>query len=234
MFIVGNGVLDVPIYHHERRITMIYCISDIHGELDKYKAMLELINLTDEDTLYVLGDVADRKAHGVDILLDIMSRPNVKMLLGNHDNFILGDLLYHEEGVRERWQRNGGSVTRNDLVYKRPRKELNKILRFLRDLPDHIELEVNGRKFYLVHGYPADNTWDRIWKRPDPEASAPIEGVTAVIGHTPTVFLGVDPDKPVVIWHGNGVICIDCGCGNESDLRRLACLRLDDMAEFYV
>ena len=34
---------------------------------------------------------------------------------------------------------------------------------------------------------------------------------------------------------GDGIIDIDCGCGNRNAAhRRLACLRLDDMAEFYV
>ena len=33
----------------------------------------------------------------------------------------------------------------------------------------------------------------------------------------------------------HNIIDIDCGCGNlRSEHRRLACLRLDDMAEFYV
>ena len=40
---------------------MIYCISDIHGEYDKFIQMLGLIGLRDEDTLYVLGDVFDRE-----------------------------------------------------------------------------------------------------------------------------------------------------------------------------
>lgn len=42
-------------------------------------------------------------------------------------------------------------------------------------------------------------------------------------------------DEEHRIWHGNNIIDIDCGCGNlRSEHRRLACLRLDDMAEFYV
>ena len=36
---------------------MTYVMSDIHGEYDKYRKMLEQIDFCDEDTLYVLGDV---------------------------------------------------------------------------------------------------------------------------------------------------------------------------------
>ena len=39
---------------------MTYCISDIHGEYGRYLEMLEKINFSDEDKLYVLGDVIDR------------------------------------------------------------------------------------------------------------------------------------------------------------------------------
>ena len=59
----------------------IYCVSDIHGELDKFEQMLELIRFSDEDHLYVLGDVIDRGALGVDILRKIMAAPNMTCLL---------------------------------------------------------------------------------------------------------------------------------------------------------
>jgi len=212
---------------------MVYCISDIHGEYDKYQAILELIQFSDKDILYVLGDVIDRKPNGIDILLDIMERPNVHMLLGNHEQMCLDDLLWHEYDARRRWHNNGGIETRRDILYRRPELK-NKILRFLRDLPDQLNIEVNGRKFYLTHGYPAENKDDRIWQRPEINAPAPIPDMTAIVGHTPTVYLCGKDDQSFRIWYGNGVIDIDCGCGNNTPLRRLACLRLDDMKEFYV
>lgn len=47
---------------------MIYVCSDIHGNYEKYRALIEKISLRDEDTLYVLGDVIDRGPEGVRIL----------------------------------------------------------------------------------------------------------------------------------------------------------------------
>ena len=42
-------------------------------------------------------------------------------------------------------------------------------------------------------------------------------------------------DEDFRIWRGDGIIDIDCGCGHHrTEHRRLAGLRLDDMAEFYV
>lgn len=56
----------------------------------------------------------------------------------------------------------------------------------------------------------------------------------AIVGHTPTCYMSGDMESPFAIWHGNGLIDIDCGCGNKTELRRLACLRLDDLKEFYI
>ena len=39
---------------------MIYVMSDIHGNLRRFNSIMEQINLTPDDTLYVLGDVIDR------------------------------------------------------------------------------------------------------------------------------------------------------------------------------
>ena len=63
--------------------------------------------------------------------------------------------------------------------------------------------------------------------------AAPLSGCTAVVGHTPTPILNGPLDDPYMIWHGNGIIGIDCGCEGSDDLRKLACLRLEDLAEFY-
>ena len=62
---------------------MIYCMSDIHGELDRFKAMLDLINFSSDDTLYIIGDVIDRHPGGVEILKIIKDTPNMFMLLGS-------------------------------------------------------------------------------------------------------------------------------------------------------
>ena len=61
---------------------------------------------------------------------------------------------------------------------------------------------------------------------------------TMIFGHTPTVYY--QSDDPLRIWYGKNRIGIDCGSGfpdkphiNFPIQGRLACLRLDDMKEFY-
>ena len=65
---------------------MIYVTSDLHGyPLELFKKLLDKSGFTDDDFLYVLGDVADRGEAGVELLLWIMAQPNVELILGNHE-----------------------------------------------------------------------------------------------------------------------------------------------------
>lgn len=214
---------------------MIYCLSDIHGEASRFRAMLKKIRFSKTDTLYVLGDVIDRRPGGVAILEQIMRTPNMVMLMGNHERMCLDTIgpckVY---GGRELWQENGGSCTWRELIYRCTPIERNRILRFLMNLPDHMELEVRGKRFYLVHACPSIKPMERLWKRPDPHAPAPFPDRTVIVGHTPTCFFDRQHEGPLRIWYGNGLIDLDCGCGHREPRRRLACLRLDDMREFYV
>lgn len=214
---------------------MIYCISDIHGEKDRFHAMLELIHFSERDTLYIIGDVIDRAPSGVDILKEIIATPNMIMLLGNHEQMCLDTLGPNSVfGSRELWKQNGGNKTYRELLYVCSPVERRRILWFLEKLPDHLDIEVAGKRYHLVHALPSEDPQARIWERPKPGDPPYSEDRVAIVGHTPTCYLTGDMDNPFAIWHGNGIIDIDCGCGNKEENRRLACLRLDDMREFYV
>lgn len=39
---------------------MIYVTSDLHGCYDEFESLLKAIDLTENDQLYILGDVLDR------------------------------------------------------------------------------------------------------------------------------------------------------------------------------
>ncbi len=99
---------------------MIYCMSDLHGERDLFERMLEQIGFSEEDHLYIIGDVIDRGRGGVAMLEQIMDSPNMTMLLGNHEKMCLAVLgPRHALGGRELWRQNGGGSTYRDLIYRR-------------------------------------------------------------------------------------------------------------------
>lgn len=218
-------------------------MSDIHGNTERFNSVMKQINLRPEDTLYVLGDVADRYPDGIRILRKLMKMPNVKMLLGNHDFMMLDALYYNADCPKDgfgsneyfrRWYNNGGFVTHNCLKHLRKTTRAE-IFEYLDALPLNIEITVNRKKYLLVHGgidpqtTGADNKSAVVWYRIKDESIAP-KRKTLVFGHTPTVFY--QTTEPISIYHGKRLIGIDCGCGYPV-WGRLACLRLDDMKEFY-
>lgn len=240
---------------------MIYVLSDIHGNAKNFDAILQQICLQPEDTLYILGDVIDRHPDGIRILRKIMSMPNAKMLLGNHEYMMLEALKVPKNEISDSpwernwpskkirlWYSNGGKVTHDYL--KHIRKSIRaEIVAYLEALPVNIDIEVNGIKYKLVHGTLLENygTGYRsyryaspvefaVWERLPIDAPVP-EGYTLIFGHTPTIHY--HSDNPLMVWYGNRLIGIDCGSGfpiNENahlEKGRLACLRLDDMKEFY-
>ncbi len=230
---------------------MRYVISDIHGRYEKHKEMLKLIGLSDKDELYVIGDAIDRGAKGIAILQDIMERPNVHMLMGNHELMALETIFAEDKETEwdklDLWKWNGGDVTYRGLMALGA-EERDRITAFLARLPESMEIEVNEKKFYLVHGFPADGLEAQMWTRPDLHTQNPFSDKTLIVGHTPVALLHANTNGEFIRYISNlrkqgehykiefadGFIDIDCGCAGETPETRLACLRLDDMEEFYV
>lgn len=239
---------------------MTYVVSDIHGNLRRFRSILKQIRLRPEDTLYILGDVIDRHPDGIRILRMIMGMPNARMLLGNHEFMMLRAIREPYDGMEDiaakplsfyitHWYRNGGDITHH--FWKHQRKTVRaQIIAYLKALPLNLEVTAGGQAFKLVHGAPLDTyeafgeplgqtkAYFAVWNRKLPALHLQSEEIV-IFGHTPTEEFG--EDDPLKIWHGDHMIGIDCGGGypeNEEQLRgikrgRLACLRLDDMREFY-
>lgn len=226
-----------------------YVLSDIHGNERRFNAIMEKIDLQQEDTLYILGDAIDRHPDGIRILRRLMAMPNVRMILGNHEYMMLralGDPVdsnADDGGALSHWYRNGGEVTHSawNVLGEQERRRIRD---YLHSLPLNIDVEVGGRKYKLVHGAPVEGwaenrdpryrtaTHFAVWRRL--EAEEPLGcGETVIFGHTPTHHYKVG--MPMGIWYGSGRIGIDCGGGWPEDGSggRLACLRLEDGAEFY-
>ena len=103
------------------------------------------------------------------------------------------------------------------------------------DTEDNFATEGDVHNVYLpFNSVPGDNTNDRVWERPLNLGKAPFDDRMVILGHTPTCHLIDDFVSEAKIIHGPGYIDIDCGCGHKIPGKKLACLRLDDMSEFYV
>ncbi|MCL2234896.1 MAG: metallophosphoesterase, partial [Defluviitaleaceae bacterium] len=74
--------LDIP---QDRRLI---AISDIHGELDLFKSLLEKVSFCDDDILVILGDFylkGSQPEPCFHYVMELAKRPNVHVLRGNCD-----------------------------------------------------------------------------------------------------------------------------------------------------
>ncbi len=92
----------------------LYAIGDIHGRLDKLKALMARIDPDPrKDTLVFLGDYIDRGPDSrgvVDFVLNLQSGyRNVACLIGNHERMFLDYI--RDGGNRDFYFLNGGRMT---------------------------------------------------------------------------------------------------------------------------
>lgn len=145
---------------------MTYIMSDVHGEYDKFIAMLEIINFTDSDELIILGDILDRGPEPINLLKDLSFRSNVFCLLGNHELMaidVLTDLLVEiqEDNCESHidasvinklmeYQSNGGDITLKQFK-ELPHEERFALLDYLKEFELYDIVDVAGNTFILSH-----------------------------------------------------------------------------------
>lgn len=232
---------------------MIYVMSDLHGCYQEYLKALELIHFSDEDELYVLGDVVDRGSDPILLLKDMMMRPNVFPIIGNHEYMALSVLSklcveITEENVENHldekdmlnyafWMKNGGNVTISQFK-ELSREDQMDILDYLEEFALYEELEVNGKDYVLVHAgltpFSVDKKMEEyrleevIFKSVDYNVQY-FKDKYLVTGHKPTI--SIDKNQKGKIIEKNHHIAIDCGCVFGLNLGVLC---LDTLEKWYV
>ena len=230
-----------------------YVISDIHGQYNKFIAMLDAINLRDSDTLYVLGDILDRGPHPIKVLLKLMEMPNAICLVGNHEYMAAECLSFLMREVTDRsldeldyktldnlvtWQYNGAKTTIDEFRALSAEMQAE-VIDFIKDMSIYEELTVGGKEYLLVHAglgnfEPAKDILDYslhdlVWKQADYSRKY-FDDKIVITGHTPTQFIKGNP-KPGFIYRNNNHLAIDCGAYLEDG--RLAAVCLETGEEFY-
>ena len=233
---------------------MIYAASDLHGcSPEVFQDLLDSAGFSEDDFLYILGDVIDRGEYGAELLSWITQQPNVQLLLGNHEDMLLNcDFLFREvseENLKDitedqafwyrNWMRNGAGPTIRGFqkLLARDPELVEGILEYLREAPLYACVKAGGKDYVLVHSglgnfrryRPLKNysRHDLLWERPTAD-TVYYSGRTVIFGHTPTVFYGEEHlgrEVRTDTW-----ICIDAGAAmGEPPML----LRLDDRKAFY-
>lgn len=148
---------------------MHYVISDIHGCCEAFKRLLELIQNSDDDVVYVIGDVIDRGPDSVGVLEMMSSYYNIVPIVGNHEYIMLKTLPYLLEEIRkdnietvlttqflqsyQLWINDGGKVT-IDAFRNLSKEDQEFYLDYVREFALYEEVSVNGKEFFLSHSLP--------------------------------------------------------------------------------
>ena len=74
----------------------VYAVSDLHGMYGLWEKIKNYIDET--DTIYFLGDAADRGPHGIKIMKELFTDKRVKYILGNHEDIMSREALDMIEG----------------------------------------------------------------------------------------------------------------------------------------
>ena len=223
---------------------MTYVVSNLHGNYQKYKALLSEISFKDTDILYVLGDIVDFGDEPMELIADMSMRYNVYPIVGEHDYRAVRMLQGFDNMLRDggtpdpdyiaemtEWMADGGKVTLDG--FRALDEEMREgALDYLSDLALYEEVTVKGKTYLLVHAGIADFDPDADIDDYQPEDfitepanlyATYYEDKTLIVGHVPT--------ESGKIERGEGVIALDCGAYEGG---RLACLCLETGEEFYV
>lgn len=215
-----------------------YVMSDIHGCYEKFISILELIKFSDNDELYIIGDIFDRGPEPLKILDYVVGHKNITLLKGNHEKMFEEAI---ETGNYNLWYCNGGQITHYSLLKEGFDKEIL-IYNYIKRLPIIKVVD----KFILVHAglkfsgdynsleleqFLNQDEQNSLWTRDNIGAEKQYKDYTVVCGHTPIQAILNNSDSPQILKRF-GTIYIDCGCCFQGG--KLSCLRLDDMKEFYI
>ena len=228
---------------------MTYIMADLHGCYSQFCEMLRKINFSDkDDTLYLLGDLVDRGPEPIKVLLEVMERPSIVALMGNHDFNTLQtmELLASSnvpetkaEELLDDWLAFGGGSTIEQLV-DLPLSKNKRILKFLRGLPYYQEIWIGEDHYILTHAGIRDFVKGKLLASYHPRQF--ISGrlrydqryfedpnTFLVSGHTPTPL--IREDQQPLVYQGHGHIALDCGCVFGG---KLACFCCESKEVIYV
>lgn len=200
-------------------------ISDIHGQFEELRILLELANYNPAyDQLVLLGDYIDRGPQSKDVIELVMSlqQQGAIVLCGNHEAIMHTAYQYNYAGSWEHWvERCRGDATLQSYgidplttsqYNKRKNADIERLLRWIPTLPLYYELE----DVIFVHAGVTNGPLHSMSKRTllwiREEFHRHYAGKKLVVfGHTTTPRLHNDPYNSDIYMGQNNIIGIDGG-----------------------
>ncbi|MFO8236494.1 MAG: metallophosphoesterase family protein [Bacteroidales bacterium] len=204
---------------------MRFVVGDIHGCYKTFKKLVEeIIQLSKDDKLYLVGDYVDRGPDSksvLDYIINLIDEGySVFPVRGNHEEMLIDAYTNQSPDNFMLWMMNGaektllsyniesysvlGSACMNEL----PESHLS----FLKELPYYVLLD----DYIIVHAginFEDDNPFtdyrSMVWCRDCKNDMKKSDGRIIVHGHTPTPLANIERDNFALV---ESQINIDTGC----------------------
>ncbi len=214
-------------------------VGDIHGCADALDALLDKLG---EMPVIVLGDLGDR-GPGTRAVIDLLARRGAAGVRGNHDDWLIAWALGEGFDSFALHPVMGGRATLDSYGIKGasagsieaerwrvPREHLA----WLDGLADAIDLEVDGERYWLVHGGVPD---DQLAVEPSGRVpwfvrNAPerLHGYRQLLDRSPNL------GRPLIVGHqqveepvvSGAIIALDTGAGEPRSSARLTAIVLPE------
>ena len=233
---MDRAIVIHPTFAAGRRII---AVSDIHGNLPFFRALMDKIALTPEDILVLVGDILEKGPESLALLRHVMAlcrTHTVYPLCGNCDGlvyrFFQGDELdrrffsfylpQHPESALRQLAREGGFDQTDDLPRLRAdlRSAYPEEWRFLSRMPTILETEhlvfVHGGVPSLEHMDQLDR-W-RCMKNDDFLGQGHAFDKWVIVGHWPVTLYRPDIQSAApILLPGRRIASIDGGCVLKKD-----------------
>lgn len=239
----------------------VYAVSDLHGMYNLWEKIKNYIDET--DTIYFLGDAADRGPDGMKLMKELMTDKRVIYLLGNHEDIMSDEAPDIMEGRSNSWLwgYNGGGPTISafELMSEDSQRW---ILNKINNLPREVTyINKDGKNIFMCHagthfgwtefkweqhGMKDAFIWDRSHLHMDYDENKDYEWDYIIHGHTPTPALMaygyhyiVPDDKKLIATELNPYIIKYCN-GRKIDIdlgcfftKKTCLLDLDTLEPIY-
>lgn len=169
-----------------------YVIGDIHGCILTFQKLLKKLDLTEGDSITLLGDLVDRGPSSkqlLDLLMEMKadSKIMLKIIRGNHEIMLL-ESLKSKESLKS-WLKRGGKETLQSFKVKDSKYIETKYISFINSFIPYIKT----KKFIITHGglnfsinNPLKDTRAMAWERNDYDLDpVKLKGRQLIVGHSP-------------------------------------------------